>query len=78
MSIDKQYIKGFNHGYLLAEYDPELAKQIVKNPNVESEYFKGIVSGKQEYDLSRIKNRMKKVAKDQPSRAKNINKARNK
>ena len=76
MSIDKQYIKGFNHGYILAEHDPQLAKQIVKHPNVESEYFKGIVSGKQEYDLSRMKQRMKTVSKNQPSKSREIKKGK--
>lgn len=69
MSIDKQYIKGFNHGYILAEYDPELAKQIVKHPNVQSEYFKGIVSGKQEFDLSKIKQRLNKTSQKQSSKS---------
>lgn len=58
MSIDKQYIKGFNHGYILAEHDPELAKKIVKQPNLGSEYFKGIVSGKQEYDIEKIRQKV--------------------
>lgn len=63
MSEDKQYIKGFNHGYILAEHDPELAKQIVKHPNVKSEYFKGIVSGKQEYDIEKIRTKLKGAVK---------------
>ena len=74
MSINKQYIKGFNHGYILAEHDPKLAKQIVKHPNAGSDYFKGIVSGKQEYDISKIR---KKIRVENNNK-KTINKGRTK
>ena len=47
---EEQYIKGFNSGYLLAKHEPELAQQLVIQKNDESDYFRGLVSGKKEYD----------------------------
>lgn len=47
---EQQYIKGFNSGYLLAKHEPELAARLTATPNVQNPYFKGLSSGKQEYD----------------------------
>jgi hypothetical protein len=42
--------RGFNHGYLLAKFEPELAAKLAAQTNEQSPYFKGLVSGKNEYD----------------------------
>lgn len=75
MSTNKQYIKGFNHGYILAQHDPELAKQLVKRIKSDNHYFKGIVSGKQEYDIEKIREKLVMPAKENAA-AKNIEKNR--
>lgn len=75
MSIDKQYIKGFNHGYLIAKHDPELAKKVIKPDNNRTEYLKGLISGKQEYRLEKTLGLSKKQA---PQQAKKITKGRSK
>lgn len=77
MTTEQQYIKGFNHGYILAEYEPVLAKQIVKSTKSENEYFKGLISGKQEYDIEKIKSRVQRVDKSNV-RKKNIGKGKDK
>lgn len=46
---EKLYIQGFNNGYLLAKHEPELAARLAALPN-ENDYFKGLVSGKTEYE----------------------------
>ncbi len=56
MDNQQKYIKGFNHGYILAEHEPELAKKLVKSGRSDNEYFKGIVSGKQEYEMDKIRH----------------------
>ncbi len=56
---EQQYLKGFNHGYLLAIHEPELVKSIVANKNEHNIYFKGLVLGKQEYDMEKIRGRLK-------------------
>jgi len=58
---EQKYIKGFNHGYLIATHEPDLAKKIVANKNDHNEYFKGFVSGKQEHDLEKLKSRVKGI-----------------
>jgi propanediol dehydratase small subunit len=55
---EQQFIKGFNHGYVLAEHEPDLVKSIIANKNEHNIYFKGIVSGKQEYDMEKIRLRL--------------------
>lgn len=76
---EKKFTKGFNAGYLIAKHEPELAAKIVKLPNEKSHYFKGIVSGKQEYEMEKMRSRLKSVTKDNaPAKGKNINKGRGK
>lgn len=47
---EQHYTRGFNHGYLLAQHEPELAKLLGKHPNDQSDYFRGLLGGKQEYE----------------------------
>lgn len=42
--------KGFNDGYLLAKFQPELAAKLAQQKNEQSPYFNGLVSGKAEYE----------------------------
>lgn len=56
--VDPRFQKGFNDGYILAEHEPDLAKDIVANKNDHNTYFSGLVSGKQEYDLEKAMQRI--------------------
>ncbi len=49
-TVDPQYLKGFNNGYLLAQHEPGLAAKLAAHPNPNNEYFSGLMSGKEEYD----------------------------
>ena len=51
MEQDQQYTNGFNHGYTLAKYLPELILNLMKGIHTTGTYFKGIIMGKEEYDL---------------------------
>jgi len=62
---EQQYIKGFNHGYLLAQHEPDLAAKIVSHKNGHSEYFKGLASGKQEYDMEKTREKLKGVSRNE-------------
>jgi len=76
---EQQFIKGFNHGYLLARHEPDLLKKIVSNKNDHNEYFKGLVSGKQEHDLEKMQKRLKSVTRNNtPSKVKVVTKGRGK
>lgn len=50
LTVDPQYLKGFNNGYLLSKHDPNLAAQLTAQPNDQNEYFKGLTAGKKEYE----------------------------
>ena len=76
---EQKYIKGFNHGYLLAIHEPELAAKIVSQKNDHNEYFKGFVSGKQEHDMEKLRSRLKTVSKENtPEKTKTIEKGKQK
>jgi hypothetical protein len=45
-----EYMKGFNHGYLFTQYEPELAKALLRSSNGQGDYFKGLQEGKEQYD----------------------------
>ena len=62
---DKLFIKGFNNGYLIAEHEPELAAQLVKVPNDHSDYFEGIVLGKQEFEMEKVRERLKGMSRNE-------------
>jgi hypothetical protein len=47
---EQQFIKGFNHGYFLTKYLPQLlSKLIISIPN-SNDYFQGIHLGKREFE----------------------------
>ena len=68
-TVDKDYLKGFNQGYLLAKHEPTLLKTLLKGKLPENEYFKGINAGKDEYNIEKMKSRLKTPTKSEPSKA---------
>jgi len=60
---EKLFVRGFNNGYLIAEHEPELAAQLVKVPNDHSDYFEGIVLGKQEFEMEKVRERLKGMSR---------------
>lgn len=64
---EQQYIKGFNSGYLLAKHEPALAAQLAATPNEQNPYFKGLLSGKQEYDKE-VREWAKSFSKSAPAK----------
>jgi hypothetical protein len=54
---EKQYIKGFNRGYILAIHESDLAAKIVTSKNDHNEYFKGLVSSKRENGMEKVHDR---------------------
>ena len=74
---EKQFIKGFNDGYLVAEHEPELASQLSKHLNDHNEYFKGVVSGTKEFQMEKVREQLKGMSRNNPP-AKDINKNKGK
>ena len=56
---DKQYIKGFNHGYLLEMEESIMMKELmmgIKNPN--TPYLQGLAKGVKEKVKERVKEQL--------------------
>lgn len=62
---EKQYIKGFNAGYLLSKHEPELLKKILNSPASDKEYCEGLHSGKKQHDSEKLLEQLKQSQKDQ-------------
>lgn len=64
---EQNYIKGFNNGYLLAKHEPDLAAKLIATPNEQNPYFKGLSSGKQEYEKE-VREWAKSFSKGTPAK----------
>jgi hypothetical protein len=54
MEKEDQMLKGFNAGYTIQKYEPELAKELMANlDGVEEDYIKGFLAGAKEYQLEK-------------------------
>ena len=54
MQNEDQHLAGFNDGYTIQKYEPELANQMLSNlDGVEEPYMKGFVAGAKEYQLEK-------------------------
>lgn len=59
---EKQYIKGFNHGYLLMKHLPDLVAKLLKSvKETTSDYFSGFFSGKEEYEIENERDNLKEL-----------------
>ena len=64
-TVNKQYIKGFNHAYFLAKYNPKLLDSLLVTKN-DNQYFLGIEDGKVAYEKKKSKFRMNELEKLKP------------
>ena len=56
----KQYLKGFNSGYVLAEHKPELLNSIMNSfpdKNIENDFVLGLEHGHDTYEKERSKDK---------------------
>jgi len=59
---EQQYIKGFNHGYLLTKHLPDLVAKLLKHiKSATSDYLTGFYSGKEEYELEKSKEQINEL-----------------
>ena len=56
MEVSKEYVKGFNNGYLIRKNHPVLAKNLLDGASGQSEYLEGLKAGGQEYEKEWAKN----------------------
>ncbi len=55
---EKQFISGFNSGYLLAQYEPEMLTSLLTQIRPENSYISGMTFGKREYELELQTNQL--------------------
>lgn len=55
---EKQFISGFNSGYLLAQYEPEMLTSLLNQISPVNSYISGMTYGKKEYELELQTNQL--------------------
>lgn len=58
-NIDLKMLKGFNAGYLLSKYEPELLRKLMESFNKNHSYLQGLKLGSQQYDKETLLNQLK-------------------
>lgn len=58
---EKQFTAGFNSGYILAQYEPKLLINLLKNIHPVTSYIYGMTSGLKEYEIDLTKNRINEI-----------------
>lgn len=62
---EKRFIKGFNHGYLLAEHEPQLLKQLLTGIHDGGQYLDGLKEGQKQLEKEKIAEKFKQAGSDQ-------------
>lgn len=57
------YVQGFNSGYLIAKYRPELSAKLVKNVSSPNSFYEGLLSGSKEYALENTRTQLSDIAR---------------
>lgn len=55
---EQQYVKGFNRGYTITKYLPDLSTAILKNIGSTNDFIEGFSSGKNEYEQEQIRTQL--------------------
>ena len=70
---ERLYIKGFNRGYMITKYLPDLSATILNNIGSTNDFIEGFSSGKKEYEQEQTR-----VQLDELSQIRNRSQGRNK
>lgn len=70
--VDKDYLKGFNHGYVFAEHEPQFAKMLTQSNVPQNEYFSGVKAGRNQYGMEKMKEKLKSL----PNTGKGVDKSK--
>lgn len=68
----EEYQRGYNEGYIVAKYEPELLKQydLSEKNSIGDPYITGIINGKSQYERESILEQIKKSKELQREREK--------
>lgn len=61
MEDEKTYIKGFNSGYKLSQFTPELWEKLKPSLSKANEYEKGLIEGAEEFLRTKEKDRFEEL-----------------
>lgn len=61
MEQQQTYIKGFNDGYKLARYSPDLYEKLKESLNSEVEYDNGIIEGAAQWEKEKENDRLRQL-----------------
>lgn len=64
--IDPDYLKGFNDGYVIAQYEPELAEKLSTIKAV-SPRIVGMQQGREQFLKEKLKEKLPNWLKDNPT-----------
>lgn len=64
--IDPDYLKGFNDGYIIAQYEPELAEKLSKIEAVSPRII-GMQQGREQFIKEQLKTKLPNWLKDNPT-----------
>ena len=59
--MENNFTKGFNHGYLLAKYLPDLFAKLEPSINTSNAYFQGIFCGSLEWGKENLKMKFEEL-----------------
>lgn len=68
--VDKNYLEGFNNGYFLAKYEPELAEKLSKI-QADSLHVKGLQQGREQFLKEQLQEKLPSLLKELPMVDKN-------
>ena len=63
MDSEQQYVRGFNHGYILAQHEPELLLKVTKQLTPQTVYVQGLFDGQKELELENNRNQLNELRK---------------
>ncbi len=62
-----EYIKGYNHGYQLAQHEPDLLDKLMQSQrnNAPTDYSRAMSQGKEQFDREKLMQEMKAIRERQ-------------
>lgn len=64
--INQKFLEGFNHGYFLQKYEPELAEKLLKI-EASNPHLLGLQHGCEQFKKEQLRDKLPKWLKDNPS-----------
>jgi hypothetical protein len=58
---EAEFTRGFNNGYVIGKYDPELAKELQGSIKLDSQLASGLYHGLNQYALEQERERIKQL-----------------